>query len=199
MNKSMLKALFINAKATDAKYIGVKIETEGSRCPECIINPRENFDAKYEYYMQAYDDDLRLIATKGEKDIRITGIAAGGSFEDIEYQIIAEKGQNWKEPISDAIERVYKKMIKETPPQTDEERMNCEQMKETIKGMFLNQTRTAVEVRFIFENLEKYEELFEVCMNGDDIQFRKGIIELQRMQNEYILQEEKKGKEQLHE
>lgn len=199
MNKSMLKALFINAKATDAKYIGVKIETEGSRCPECIINPRENFDAKYEYYMQAYDDDLRLIATKGEKDIRITGIAAGGSFEDIEYQIIAEKGQNWKEPISDAIERVYKKMIKETPPQTDEERMNCEQMKETIKGMFLNQTRTAVEARFIFENLEKYEELFEVCMNGDDIQFRKGIIELQRMQNEYILQEEKKGKEQLHE
>ncbi len=199
MNKSMLKALFINAKATDAKYIGVKIETEGSRCPECIINPRENFDAKYEYYMQAYDDDLRLIATKGEKDIRITGIAAGGSFEDIEYQIITEKGQNWKEPISDAIERVYKKMIKETPPQTDEERMNCEQMKETIKGMFLNQTRTAVEARFIFENLEKYEELFEVCMNGDDIQFRKGIIELQRMQNEYILQEEKKGKEQLHE
>lgn len=199
MNKSMLKALFINAKATDAKYIGVKIETEGSRCPECIINPRENFDAKYEHYMQAYDDDLRLIATKGEKDIRITGIAAGGSFEDIEYQIIAEKGQNWKEPISDAIERVYKKMIKETPPQTDEERMNCEQMKETIKGMFLNQTRTAVEARFIFENLEKYEELFEVCMNGDDIQFRKGIIELQRMQNEYILQEEKKGKEQLHE
>lgn len=199
MNKSMLKALFINAKATDAKYIGVKIETEGSRCPECIINPRPNFDAKYEYYMQAYDDDLRLIATKGEKDIRITGIAAGGSFEDIEYQIIAEKGQNWKEPISDAIERVYKKMIKETPPQTDEERMNCEQMKETIKGMFLNQTRTAVEARFIFENLEKYEELFEVCMNGDDIQFRKGIIELQRMQNEYILQEEKKEKEQLHE
>lgn len=199
MNKSMLKALFINAKATDAKYIGVKIETDGSRCPECIINPRENFDAKYEYYMQAYDDDLRLIATKGEKDIRITGIAAGGSFEDIEYQIIAEKGQNWKEPISDAIERVYKKMIKETPPQTDEERMNCEQMKETIKGMFLNQTRTAVEARFIFENLEKYEELFETCMNGDDIQFRKGIIELQRMQNEYILQEEKKGKEQLHE
>lgn len=199
MNKSMLKALFINAKATDAKYIGVKIETEGSRCPECIINPRENFDAKYEYYMQAYDDDLRLIATKGEKDIRITGIAAGGSFEDIEYQIIAEKGQNWKEPISDAIERVYKKMIKETPPQTDEERMNCEQMKETIKGMFLNQTRTAVEARFIFENLEKYEELFETCMNGDDIKFRKGIIELQRMQNEYILQEEKKGKEQLHE
>ena len=30
MNKSELKAIFINAKATDAKYIGVSIQTEGS-------------------------------------------------------------------------------------------------------------------------------------------------------------------------
>ena len=66
MKKSYLKAIFINAKATGAKYIGVRIETEGSSRPECIINPRENFDAKYDYYMKAYDDDLRLIATKGK-------------------------------------------------------------------------------------------------------------------------------------
>lgn len=199
MKKSYLKAIFINAKATGAKYIGVRIETEGSSRPECIINPRENFDAKYDYYMQAYDDDLRLIATKGKKDIRITGIAQGDCFEDIEYQIIAERGQNWKEPISDAIERVYEKMIKETPPKTEEERLKCEQMKETIKGMFLNSTRTAAEARFIFDNLEKYEELFEICMNGDELQFKKGIVELQRMQNEYILQEEKKREEELNE
>ena len=30
MNKSELKAIFINAKATGAKYIGVSIQTEGS-------------------------------------------------------------------------------------------------------------------------------------------------------------------------
>ena len=199
MNKSNLKVVFINAKAIGAKYIGVKIETEGSGRPEFIINPRENFAAKYDYYMKAYDDDLRLISTEGKKDIKITGIAAGNSFEDIEYQIIAERGENWKQAISDTIERVCDKMMKETPPQTDEERMTCEQMKETIKGMFLNSTRTAVEIRFIFDNLEKYKELFEVCMNGDDIQFRKGIIELQRMQNEYILQEEREREERPHE
>ena len=51
MNKSTLKAEFINAKIKDAKYIGVSIKTEGSSQPEIIINPRENFDAKFDYYI----------------------------------------------------------------------------------------------------------------------------------------------------
>lgn len=54
MNKSTLKAEFINAKIKDAKYIGVSIKTEGSSQPEIIINPRENFDAKFDYYMEAF-------------------------------------------------------------------------------------------------------------------------------------------------
>ena len=68
MNKSELKAIFINAKATGAKYIGVSIQTEGSNQPEIIINPNANFDAKFDYYMEAYDDDLILIAAKGSKN-----------------------------------------------------------------------------------------------------------------------------------
>lgn len=191
MKKSSLKAIFIDAKAAGAKYIGVKIETEGSSRPEVIINPRENFSAKYDYYMEAYDDDLILISAKGKKDIRITGAARGNSFEDIEWQIVGEKGCNWKQPISEIIERVYKKAMGETPPKTEEERLSCETMKEAIKGMFINATRTATEARFIFDNLEKYEELIEICMNGDDLQFKKGLVELQKMQNEYILREEK--------
>ena len=59
-----------------------------------------------------------------------------------------------------------------------------------IKGMFLNASRSAAEARFIFDNIEKYEELFDICMNGDDMEFRKGLTELQRMQNEHILKEE---------
>lgn len=84
MYKSSLKAVFINAKAAGAKYIGVKIETEGSSEPEIIINPQGNFDAKFNYYMDAYDDELVLISAKGKKDIRITGAAHGNSFEDIQ-------------------------------------------------------------------------------------------------------------------
>ena len=189
MNKSALKALFINAKVEGARYIGVKIATEGNSEPEIIINPEKNFDSKFDYYMSAYDDDLILISAKGKKEIRITGVAQGNTFEDIEYQLMSV-GVGWKRPISDAIDKSYNKMIAETPPQTEEERLRCETMKEAIKGMFLSASRTAAEARFIFENIEKYEQLFDICMNGDDMEFRKGLTELQRMQNEHILKEE---------
>lgn len=191
MRKSFLKALFINAKAEDARYIGVRIQTEGNKKPEIIINPRENFDEKFSYYMDAYDDDLILIAAKGKKEIKITGIAQGYSFEDIECQLIGEKALDWKKTISDSIEKVYKKAMKETPPKSEEERLRCEAIKESIKGMFINRSRTATEARFMFEHAEEYEKLFEVCMNGDETEFRRGLIELQRLQNEYILREEK--------
>lgn len=189
MNKSGLKAIFINAKALDTRYIGVRIQTEGSSQPEIIINPRENFDAKFEYYMQAYDDDLVLISAKGKKDIRITGIAQGNTFEDIEFQLCSV-GYGWKEMIAEAIDKAYEKMIAETPLKDDEERTNCEAIKEQVKGMFINGNRTAMEVKFICEHIEEYEELFDICMNGDDLAFKKGLVRLTRMQNEYILQQD---------
>ena len=136
--------------------------------------------------MSAYDDDLILISAKGKKEIRITGIAQGNTFEDIEYQLMSV-GVGWKRPISDAIDKSYNKMIAETPPQTEEERLRCETMKEAVKGMFLNAGRSAAEARFILENIEKYEQLFDICMNGDEMEFKKGLMELQRMQNEHIL------------
>lgn len=195
MKKSWLKAMFVSAKASDEKYIGVTIETEGSSKPEIIINPRENFSAKFDYYMEAYDDDLVLIAAKGKKDIRITGIAQGGCFEDIECQLMEIAGTGWKKPISDAIDKAYEKMIADTPPKDEEERMNCEHVREAVKGMFINQSRTASEARFIVNHMEEYEQLFDVCMNGDDLQFKRGIVRLQRMQNEEILREELKTDE----
>ena len=67
MKKGQLKALFIEAKGTGQKYIGVMVQTEGSSEPEVIINPKENFNAKFDYYMAAYDDDLILIAAKGKR------------------------------------------------------------------------------------------------------------------------------------
>lgn len=190
MNKSGLKALFINAKAAGAKYIGVKIETEGSSEPETIINPQGNFDVKFAYYMDAYDDELVLISAKGKKDIRITGAAHGKSFEDIQSQLAEATAKGWKRQIADAIDRVVDKALKETPPESEEERLQCEGVREAIKGMFLNESRTAAEARFISENIKKYEEIFETCMNGDDLAFKKGLVELQRLQNEAILRED---------
>ena len=67
------------------------------------------------------------------------------------------------------------------------------QPRQTIKGMFLTQRRSKTEAAFITENIDRYEELFEICMNGDDAQFKKGITELQKAQNEYILQKEREN------
>lgn len=165
-------------------------------CPVCEheVDREEMHFTKFDYYMAAYDDDLILIAAKGKKDIRITGAAAGASFEDIQSQLIDEKASSgWKEQIADAVDRVVDKMLQETPPETEEERQNCETMRETIKGMFLTQRRSKTEAAFITENIDRYEELFEICMNGDDAQFKKGITELQKAQNEYILQKEREN------
>lgn len=176
MKKGQLKALFIEAKGTGQKYIGVMIQTEGSSEPEVIINPKENFNAKFDYYMAAYDDDLILIAAKGKKDIRITGAAAGASFEDIQSQLIDEKASyGWKEQISDAVDRVVDKMLKETPPETEEERQNCETMRETIKGMFLTQRRSKTEQLSFYVDTElfvikQYEEEINYKMLTDEEQ-----------------------------
>lgn len=190
MNKSELKAIFINAKATDAKYIGVSIQTEGSSQPEIIINLNPNFDAKFDYYMEAYDDDLILIAAKGKKDIRITAAGQGNRFEDIECQLLGERGKGWKELIAGAIDNAYEKMIATTPPTTEEEQTHCEMIKEVVKGMFINESRTAAEAEFIKTHIVDYEKIFDVCMNGDDLEFKKGLVRLQKMQNEYVMQRE---------
>lgn len=187
MNKSTLKAEFINAKIKDAKYIGVSIKTEGSSQPEIIINPRENFDAKFDYYMEAYDDDLILNAAKGKKDIRIVAAGHGNRFEDIENQLIGEKGKGWRELIAGAIDNAYDRLVASTPPQTEEEKTHCEMIKEAVKGMFINESRTAAEAEFIKTHIVDYEKIFDVCMNGDDLEFKKGLVRLQKMQNEYVM------------
>lgn len=190
MNKSSLKAVFINAKMTGTKYIGVSIQTEGSSRPEIIINPKENFGAKFDYYMEAYDDDLVLITTKGKKDIRITGAAEGETFADIENQLIAEQGKKWKRMISDALDRAYERMLENTPLKSEEEKVQCDAMKEAYKGMFLNSSRTVTEERFIYEHIAEYEELFDICLNGNDLEFKKRLVNMKKMQNEYVLEHE---------
>lgn len=46
-------------KAKKANFMVVYIQV-GDGFPEAIINPKENFEAKIEYYKNAYDEELRL-------------------------------------------------------------------------------------------------------------------------------------------
>ena len=52
------------------------VSSDGSKEPEIIINPKENFTEKMRYYDQAYNDDMELIsAKKAGKLIRIINIS----------------------------------------------------------------------------------------------------------------------------
>ena len=99
-------------------------------------------------------------------------------------------GKGWKELIAGAIDNAYEKMIATTPPTTEEEQTHCEMIKEAVKGMFINESRTAAEAEFIKTHIVDYEKIFDVCMNGDDLEFKKGLVRLQKMQNEYVMQRE---------
>lgn len=85
LNKENLITCFEQAKKFNAKYIGVVIETRGNEGPEVIINPRENFEAKLEYYKNAYNDDMILKSYDG---IRITKIDYGNTFEQLECSLL---------------------------------------------------------------------------------------------------------------
>lgn len=114
----------------------------------------------------------------------------GNRFEDIENQLIGEKGKGWRGLIAEAIDKAYDRLIASTPPQTEEEKTHCEMIKEAVKGMFINESRTAAEAEFIKTHIVDYEKIFDVCMNGDDLEFKKGLVRLQKMQNEYVMQRE---------
>ena len=135
--------------------------------------------------------DLILIAAKDKKDIRIVAAGHGNRFEDIENQLIGEKGKGWRELIAGAIDNAYDRLVASTPPQTEEEKTHCEMIKEAVKGMFINESRTAAEAEFIKTHIVDYEKIFDVCMNGDDLEFKKGLVRLQKMQNEYVMQRER--------
>lgn len=85
LNITNLEKCFYEASHQDKKYVGVKVEMFGFKDDEIIINPNINFDKKFEYYKNAYNEDLTL---KNAPDkIRLTGFTYGDSFEDIENDL----------------------------------------------------------------------------------------------------------------
>ena len=81
-----LKRYFKKAREDNAKYFAVAIKFSAVEKVEIIINPRENWDSKEEYYSSVYDEDLRL---KGCPDkIKIVGFTYGNSFKEIEEALM---------------------------------------------------------------------------------------------------------------
>lgn len=76
-----LENIFNQAIGYDEQYIGVRVEMTGLESPEIIINPRENFEEKLNYYKVAYNDDLTL---KNTDSVKITGFTYGSNFAEIQ-------------------------------------------------------------------------------------------------------------------
>lgn len=62
----------------DANWMVIEVQAYDSE-PEIIINPKENFQSKLDYYAQAYGEDLRLKANTSIKIVRYDFV---GAMED---------------------------------------------------------------------------------------------------------------------
>lgn len=184
MRKKEFAEVFKNAMENHATYIGVGIQTEGSSRPEIIINPFENFEEKLKYYRAAYDEDLILVAAKGKKDIRITGVAWGDSFADIEFQLMDER-PDWKKTISEAIDTVVNRMLDKYPDVGQKQKDSWTVILEGFKEQFFKNRYTINQQRFIVENKALYEDMFETCMNGSNEEFKEKFLSLSKELNNH--------------
>ena len=75
---------FLGAIEHNVPYIAVVVEMEGFEKPEIIINQRENFEKKLEYYKSAYNDYLTLKSFNG---IKIVDFESGDDFEVLEMNL----------------------------------------------------------------------------------------------------------------
>lgn len=80
LKKSEFLATVEKAISDGCKFMGVKVSLLNAPEPEIIINPSPNFEAKLNYYKQAYDDNMRLYHNR---DIRILGVASGNTVASL--------------------------------------------------------------------------------------------------------------------
>lgn len=93
--KAVMIQLFNIAKAVGASYVGVDVVIDNNVNPEMIINRKEDFDAKRDYYDAVYDDNL---VHKHAKTIKITNIVYGHTAEETATRL--EQGRlnfNWRD------------------------------------------------------------------------------------------------------
>lgn len=96
MNKEQFIKEFDYAIYNHYLYVGVIIYTEGNSSNELIINHRLSFKNKYDYYLNAYDDNMELKATKGKKVIKVTDIIYFYNFEDLDRFLSLDNNEFYK-------------------------------------------------------------------------------------------------------
>lgn len=75
-----LELCFKKAIESNDKFIAVSVTIPNCEKCEEIINPRENFECKLEYYKKAYNEDLTL---KAFNQIKIKGFMSGNNYKTL--------------------------------------------------------------------------------------------------------------------
>lgn len=74
LSKENLKEIFDGARKSSSPYVFVGIEAEGVK--EVITIPATSFNAKEEFYNNAYSEDLIHVMNS---NVKITGLAYGNT------------------------------------------------------------------------------------------------------------------------
>lgn len=77
-----------DAEENNAKYIGVKVFIKGYQKEEIIINHKDNFNEKLNYYLTTYD---KALDHKYASGISIVKFAYGDTFAEIEEELMGGK------------------------------------------------------------------------------------------------------------
>ncbi|MER2057251.1 MAG: hypothetical protein ABS902_06075 [Priestia megaterium] len=72
LTKQHLQNNFAKARETNSPYVFVCIKAEG--VSEVIVIPKKSFDAKEQFYMNAYSEDLTHVMNN---NVMITGLSYG--------------------------------------------------------------------------------------------------------------------------
>lgn len=76
MNKGHLTNTFTNARVSKSPFVFVELSTPAGR--EVIVIPSDSFDAKEQFYLNAYNE--KLVHVMNEK-VYINGLSYGDSSE----------------------------------------------------------------------------------------------------------------------
>lgn len=82
--ESLIKEIDFYKSYKYGAFMAVSVQIGDAKNTEVIINFKENFDAKKEYYENAYDEDLKL---KANPSIQIVDWAFGKDFEEIQDEL----------------------------------------------------------------------------------------------------------------
>ena len=86
--------------------------------------------------------------------------------------------------MSKTIDRVVERELRNNPQLKEDMTANIRLMLEGVKQSFVENRYTPSQQRFIIDNIELWEDMFECCMNGNGLEFKRKFAHLSKKLSE---------------